>query len=134
MNYNNLIVGSFLGAISVAFGAYSEHSLKPVITEEQFRFLITAIRYNQIHAIIIIITAIVHTNNGEQSRKIMKWVGRTFIAGTICFSFSIYLSVLTGINEITYLTPVGGLTLIFAWILLGIAGIQLKKVNSAESK
>ena len=64
----------------------------------------------------------------------MKWVGRTFIAGTICFSFSIYLSVLTGINEITYLTPVGGLTLIFAWILLGIAGIQLKKVNSAESK
>ena len=134
MNYNNLIVGSFLGAISVAFGAYSEHSLKPVITEEQFRFLITAIRYNQIHAIIIIITAIVHTNNSEQSRKIMKWVGRTFIAGTICFSFSIYLSVLTGINEITYLTPVGGLTLIFAWILLGIAGIQLKKVNSAESK
>ena len=134
MNYNHLIVGSFLGAISVAFGAYSEHSLKPVITEEQFRFLITAIRYNQIHAIIIIITAIVHTNNSVQSRKIMKWVGRTFIAGTICFSFSIYLSVLTGINEITYLTPVGGLTLIFAWILLGIAGIQLKKVNSAESK
>ena len=134
MNYNHLIVGSFLGAISVAFGAYSEHSLKPVITEEQFRFLITAIRYNQIHAIIIIITAIVHINNREQSLKIMKWVGRTFIAGTICFSFSIYLSVLTGINEITYLTPVGGLTLIFAWILLGIAGIQLKKVNSAESK
>ena len=131
MNYNNLIVGSFLGAISVAFGAYSEHSLKPVITEEQFRFLITAIRYNQIHAVIIIITAIVHINNSEQSRKIMKWVGRTFIAGTICFSFSIYFSVLTGINEITYLTPVGGLTLIFAWILLGIAGIQLKKVNSA---
>ncbi len=127
-------MGSFLGAISVAFGAYSEHSLKPVITEEQFRFLITAIRYNQIHAIIIIITAIVHINNCEQSRKIMKWVGRTFITGTICFSFSIYLSVLTGINEITYLTPVGGLTLIFAWILLGIAGIQLKKVNSAESK
>ena len=134
MNYNNLIVGSFLGAISVAFGAYSEHSLKPVITEEQFRFLITAIRYNQIHAIIIIITAIVHINNCEQSRKIMKWVGRTFITGTICFSFSIYLSVLTGVNEIIYLTPVGGLTLIFAWILLGIAGIQLKKVNSAESK
>ena len=127
-------MGSFLGAISVAFGAYSEHSLKPVITEEQFRFLITAIRYNQIHAIIIIISAIVHINNCEQSRKIMKWVGRTFIVGTICFSFSIYLSVLTGINEITYLTPVGGLTLIFAWILLGIAGIQLKKVNSAESK
>ena len=134
MNHNNLIVGSFLGAISVAFGAYSEHSLKPLISEEQFRFLITAIRYNQIHAIIIIISAIVHINNCEQSRKIMKWVGRTFIVGTICFSFSIYLSVLTGINEITYLTPVGGLTLIFAWILLGIAGIQLKKVNSAESK
>ena len=127
MNYNNLIVGSLLGAISVAFGAYSEHSLKPVVTEEQFRFLITAIRYNQIHAIIIIITAIVQIDNSEQSRIIMKWVGRTFIVGTICFCFSIYLSVLTGISEITYLTPVGGLTLIFAWILLGIAGVQLKK-------
>ena len=133
MNYNNLIVGSFLGAISVAFGAYSEHSLKPVITEEQFRFLITAIRYNQIHAIIIIITAIVHVKNCEQSQKIMKWVGRIFIAGTICFCFSIYLSVLTGINEITYLTPVGGLTLILAWILFGISGIYLKGKNLAES-
>ena len=133
MNYNNLIVGSFLGAISVAFGAYSEHSLKPVITEEQFRFLITAIRYNQIHAIIIIITAIVQINNSEQSRVIMKWVGRTFIVGTICFCFSIYLSVLTGISEITYLTPVGGLTLIFAWILLGIARVQLKRRKLAES-
>ena len=127
-------MGSFLGAISVAFGAYSEHSLKPVITEEQFRFLITAIRYNQIHAIIIIITAIVHINNCEQSRIIMKWVGRAFIVGTTCFCFSIYLSVLTGINEITYLTPVGGLILILAWIVLGIAGFQLKRKKLTESK
>ena len=133
MIYNNLIIGSFLGAISVAFGAYSEHSLKPVITEEQFRFLITAIRYNQIHAIIIVVTAIVQINNSEQSGKIMKWVGPTFIVGTICFCFSIYLSVLTGINEITYLTPVGGLTLILAWILLGIAGVQIKREKLTES-
>ena len=49
-----LIIGAFLGLFSVAFGAYSEHGLKPIITDEEFRFLMTAIRYNQVNSAVII--------------------------------------------------------------------------------
>nr|WP_290125228.1 DUF423 domain-containing protein [Francisella noatunensis] len=49
----NLIIGAILGFISVAFGAYAEHGLKSQISAEHFEFIMIAIRYNQIYAIVI---------------------------------------------------------------------------------
>ena len=39
-----LVAASLLGLISVAFGAYSEHALRPVVSSEEFRFLMTAVK------------------------------------------------------------------------------------------
>ena len=49
-----LLIGAMLGFVSVAFGAFSEHGLRETITSEQFRFLMTAVRYNQVHAVIVV--------------------------------------------------------------------------------
>ena len=48
-----LIIGALLGFFSVAFGAYSEHGLRPKVSDEEFRMLMTAIRYNQINSLMI---------------------------------------------------------------------------------
>ena len=40
-----LILGALLGLVSVAFGAYAEHGLREVVSDENFRFLMTAVRY-----------------------------------------------------------------------------------------
>ncbi|TNE34727.1 MAG: DUF423 domain-containing protein, partial [Alphaproteobacteria bacterium] len=45
--------GAFLGFTSVAFGAYAEHGLRASVAEEDFRFLMTAVRYCQVHAVVI---------------------------------------------------------------------------------
>ena len=123
-----LIIGAFLGLFSVAFGAYSEHGLKPIITDEEFRFLMTAIRYNQVNAAVIIVIGFVLTSSHSISKlPVFQWSAKIFVIGSFLFSFSIYLSILLGIKEITYLTPVGGVSLIVAWALLLISGIQLRR-------
>ena len=123
-----LVFGAFLGFFSVSFGAFSEHALRPNITEEHFRFLMTAIRYNQVNAVIISALGL----SILSSEKIAKAVliirsAYLFIIGTFLFSFSIYASVGFDIPQLTYATPVGGTLLMVAWILLLVAGIKLKK-------
>ncbi|WP_428525705.1 DUF423 domain-containing protein [Roseibium sp.] len=123
-----LVLGTFLGFFSVAFGAYAEHGLRPVITEEQFRYLMTAIRYNQVNAgVTTAIGLTLLSGMGAAKPPALQWSGRLFILGTMLFSFSIYLSVVLGIRELTYLTPVGGVTLMAAWVALALAGVSMMK-------
>ncbi len=123
-----LMIGAALGLISVGFGAYSEHALRPAVTEESFRFLMTAVRYNQVHAVIIVAIGLSLLNTGALSQlKTFKWSAMAFILGTVLFSFSIYFSVYLNIPSITYLTPVGGITLMIAWFLLLFSGYRATK-------
>lgn len=127
-----LVLGAFLGFFSVAFGAYAEHGLRPVITEEQFRYLMTAIRYNQVNAgVTTAIGLTLLSGVGPAKPPALQWSGLLFILGTMLFSFSIYLSVVLDIRELTYLTPVGGVTLMAAWTALGLAGVSMMKNRPA---
>ena len=63
-----LCLGALLGFISVAFGAYAEHALRETITEEHFRFLMTAVRYNQVHAVAVIALGLVELANEQPTR------------------------------------------------------------------
>lgn len=122
------MIGAALGLISVEFGAYSEHALRPIVTEEHFRFLMTAVRYNQVHAVVIVAIGLSLLNMGALSQlKTLKWSAMAFILGTVLFSFSIYVSVYLNIPSITYLTPIGGITLMLAWLLLLLSGYRATK-------
>lgn len=123
-----LIFGALLGFISVAFGAYAEHGLREAVTEEDFRFLMTAIPYNQVHAVVIAAIGLALLNGGKLSNvTALKWSGLLFIIGTVMFSFSIYLSVSLDIPNLVNITPVGGMTIMAAWLVLMVAGILAKK-------
>ena len=123
-----LIGGKLLGFISVAFGAYAQHGLRDAVTEEHFRFLMTAIRYNQIHAVVIIAIGLTLLNGGKLANiPALRWSGRTFILGTILFCFSIYLSVSLDIRGLVKITPIGGMTIMAAWLLLAATGLWARK-------
>jgi uncharacterized membrane protein YgdD (TMEM256/DUF423 family) len=125
-----LITGAFLGLFSVVFGAYSEHGLKPKITDEEFRFLMTAIRYNQINSAMICILGFALQGQGPfYQLSSLMWSIKLFIIGAFLFSFSIYASVFFGIPQLTYATPVGGTILMIAWFLLLVAGIKARKAT-----
>lgn len=129
-----LIIGALFGFISVAFGAFAEHGLRENVTDEHFRFLMTAVRYNQINAVIIIsIGLTILTDSKIGNLPVLKWSGMLFIIGTVLFSFSIYLSVSLEIPTLTNLAPMGGTTLMIAWLLLLISGFVASRRLSAEN-
>ena len=122
-----LAVGALLGFIAVAFGAWAEHGLRDNITAEHFRFLMTAVRYNQVHAVIIAAIGLARLMDGKLANlPALGWSGVLFILGTILFSFSIYLTVSVAIPSLVYITPIGGLTIMVAWLLLFVTGWQVK--------
>ena len=123
-----LLIGALLGFISVAFGAFAEHGLKDTISEEHFRFLVTAVRYNQIHSVIIVAIGL-STRSGEYwcNMPQLNWAGSVFIIGTILFSFSIYLSVSLQLPLLLNLTPLGGITMMLGWLMLAYLALMSLK-------
>jgi len=128
-----LALGAFFGLFAVGFGAYSEHGLRPVVSEEQFRFLMTAVRYNQIHAVVIVVIGFSLMGNSRlAASKALKFSGILFTIGTFLFSFSIYASVFFGLPSLTYITPVGGSTLMAAWLLLMVSAVTSLNNNAVR--
>ena len=120
-----LIWGALLGFVAVAFGAYAEHGLRATLTAEQFRIIMTALRYHQIHAVVIVAIGLALLADGRlASLSALRWSGWLFIAGVILFSFSIYLSVIFNQPGLVKFTPAGGLTIMAGWLLLLAAGVM----------
>jgi uncharacterized membrane protein YgdD (TMEM256/DUF423 family) len=123
-----LSLGAILGFISVAFGAYAEHGLKDSVTTEHFSFLMTAIRYNQINAVIISAIGLAVLTDTELAKMlILKLSGLLFVIGTILFSFSIYLSVVLDVKWLVNITPIGGMTIMIAWVFLMATGLYARR-------
>tara|TARA_B100001057_G_C22330404_1_gene749283 strand:- start:124 stop:516 length:393 start_codon:yes stop_codon:yes gene_type:complete len=128
-----LIIGALLGFFSVAFGAYSEHGLRPNVSDEEFRMLMTAIRYNQVHALIISVLGLITLPSSFLNIHLFRRSGFLFILGTILFSFSIYSSVGLQIPSLLYLTPVGGITLMVSWLSLAYAAYKFQKSSDFDA-
>lgn len=119
-----LIAACVLGFVSVAFGAYAEHALREPVGEEHFRFLMTAVRYNQVYAVVTLALALAAEVGSPLTRThAFAWCTALFIVGTVLFSGSIYVSVTFDLEGLLILTPLGGVTLIAAWALLCLTGV-----------
>ena len=128
-----LLIGGVLGFISVAFGAYAEHGLREVVSEEHFRFLMTAVRYNQVHAVVVTAIGLGIASGIEPLQSsLLHWSGKLFILGTALFSFSIYLSVVLALPQLVNITPIGGTIIMLAWILLAMSGYKAVSRNNAN--
>lgn len=120
-----LAAGALLGLISVAFGAYAEHALQASVDAAVFESLETAIRYNQIHAVMV--TAIGLACLRPDRLDIpsgLVWAAWGFVAGTVLFSFSIYLAASTGTPALNAAAPFGGVLLMISWAGLAWTGIR----------
>lgn len=113
--------GAVFGLIAVLLGAFGAHGLKETLTAEQLRSFETGVRYQLVHAVVLIF---LHTLPFRTPSPLR---GYTFLiaAGIILFSGSIYLlstRELTGIDirPFGWITPVGGFLLILFWALLAL--------------
>ncbi len=113
-----LIYGAFLGLLSVVMGAIGDHAIQ--IEQGQEHILETALRYNMLYAVLITALSVQPLIT---SRAMMLCI-RLFCAGTTLFCFSLYGMLLTGQAWMAYIAPIGGITLMASWAMLGYAAFK----------
>ncbi|EKR73210.1 PF04241 family protein [Leptospira noguchii str. 1993005606] len=118
-----LAFSSLFGFLGVALGAFGAHGLKSILSPEMLAIYETGNRYHLIHSILPLILAI--TGFVNQSRT--AWISSIlFLAGILIFSGSLYILSITGIKILGAITPIGGISFLIAWALLGFSVIQSK--------
>ena len=128
MNRKILIIASVLGLISVVLGAFASHGLKEVISQNDFQTFQVGVRYQMYHAFLLLFIGST-TKIKDVVKKRMFW----FIAvGLLLFSGSIYGLATNQLTEfdftkIGFITPIGGLLLILAWLTLVLNFFNLKE-------
>lgn len=114
-----LVFGAAYGMLSVVLGAFGAHALKKILSVERLESFETGVRYQMYAAFFLLIAGyILKFDTSSQ-----KWISILMIAGTILFSFSIYMLSMQdywGMNLkfLGPITPLGGLFMILAWLML----------------
>jgi uncharacterized membrane protein YgdD (TMEM256/DUF423 family) len=119
MNKTILITASILGILSIVLGAFGAHGLKELISVELQQTFETGVRYQMYHALLLLFVG----STSLIQEKTKKSIFFLTVIGLLFFSGSIYglaTNELTSFNfkSIGFITPIGGLLLIFSWIML----------------
>ena len=110
-------------------GAFAAHGLAKLVDAEAIKTFETGVRYQIYHAFFLLILG----GTSFVSLKTKKVIFYFVLLGVVCFSGSIYglaTNSLTGFDfkTIALMTPLGGLLLIVAWVLM-LSGIIRNKID-----
>jgi uncharacterized membrane protein YgdD (TMEM256/DUF423 family) len=107
--------GSLLAGLGVALGAFGAHALKASLSAKMLATFETGVRYQMYHGLGLLTLAWAIGRWPERRLVPAAWL---LVAGTVVFSGSLYLLVLTGMRWLGAVTPIGGVTLIAGWALV----------------
>lgn len=127
----SLIICLF-GAIAVGLGAFGAHLLADTLSEYALSIYQTGVLYHFIHVLAALIALLLSL---KFRNRLCFIAVQLFLLGIILFSGSLYLLALREVFSLGSLagilgpiTPLGGITFIIAWLLLGI-GIYKSAVD-----
>lgn len=131
MNKTIFITAALLGMLAIILGAFAAHGLKSLISVESQQTFETGVRYQIYHAFFLFIVGILNVLTNKAKRIILYLV----ILGLIFFSGSIYGLATNSLTEfdfkiIGFITPIGGLLLILAWLILLINFLKMSTDKS----
>lgn len=127
MNKTLMVTGAILGITGIILGAFAAHGLEKLIDKEALETFETGVRYQMYHAFLLLILG----GTAFVNQKLKKTIFILVVLGLILFSGSIYglaTNDLSGFDfkTIAIVTPLGGLSLIIAWVLILIGIIRAK--------
>lgn len=119
MDRKIFLLACVTGALGVVLGAFAAHGLKPLLSISAFESFNTGIRYQMYHSFLLFFIGLSTDIKPNQKSILFKLI----LIGVLLFSGSIYLLATNDLtsfnfNVIGFITPVGGLILIAAWLLL----------------
>jgi len=110
-----LVLGALNGALAVSFGAFGAHGLKSRADDSMLAVWSTASEYHFYHALAMLLCGLLAKAFGASGMVTAGWV---LFAGTLVFSGSLYVMVLSGQKWLGAITPLGGTALIIGWLML----------------
>jgi uncharacterized membrane protein YgdD (TMEM256/DUF423 family) len=121
-----LLAAALHGFLAVALGAFGAHALRSRLERlpdfsKRLEWWETASRYHLVHALFILACALLADRLPGWA---VIWAAWSAFAGILLFSGSLYVMTLTGVRALGAVTPLGGLCLLAAWLLLGWAALR----------
>ena len=117
------IAAAITGALGIAIGAFGAHGLESLFESRGYDAAFAAKRSNQFEvgvryhllqsAMLLALAAI-----PWGSQRCRRWSMRMSLIGQTLFCGSLYLLVLTNTPKLGAITPLGGVCLIFSWLML----------------
>lgn len=107
-----MIVGSLLGFLGVALGAFAAHLLKEKLAPDLFVVFEVGVRYHMYHALALFAVAWAATQFPDANLEVSGWL---FVAGIVLFSGSLYIMSITGVRWLGAITPLGGVCFLAGW-------------------
>lgn len=131
MNKAILVTASILGIIGIILGAFAAHGLKQLITTESIQTFETGVKYQMYHALFLLVVGA----SSMVQQKFKRLIFYLVLVGVFFFSGSIYALATNTLSTfdfktIGFITPIGGLLLISAWVVLLINFLKLKTDKS----
>ena len=116
-----MMVGGTLGFLTVAGGAFGAHALKDHLTPGQLSTYETGTQYGQIHAVLLILVALLAA---RQPSAAVNVAGVSLSVGIVLFTGSLWMLSIFQIRWFGPITPLGGLALLIGWAALIFAGVR----------
>ena len=131
MNKTLLVTATILGILAIILGAFAAHGLKELIGPSSIETFETGVKYQMYHALFLLFVGSPSFILETQKRRIFY----VTLIGILLFSGSIYGLATNELSSfdfksIGFITPIGGLLLIGAWILLLLCFLKLKTDKS----
>jgi uncharacterized membrane protein YgdD (TMEM256/DUF423 family) len=111
-----LIIGALSMALAVGLGAFGAHGLKSRLTPDLLAIWHTGVDYHFYHALGLLLVAVSMGFFPDASG--LRWAAGLMLVGMLVFSGSLYVLALTGLRWLGAITPLGGLSLIAAWVTM----------------
>lgn len=115
-----LVLGCVSAAMAVALGAAGAHALKAqLVAANTQQWFETALQYHQMHSLGLLLVGLLAHWRPQQ--KLPHIAGALMLVGMVLFCGLLYLRSLGGTVPWHGLIPMGGASLISAWVILGIS-------------
>jgi len=113
-----IVLGCSLMALAVVIGAFGAHALKSKLSPDKLKVYETGVQYHIAHALGLILVGFLVDRFPEAGMVVTG--GWFLIAGIVLFSGSLYALSVAKARILGPITPLGGLSFIIGWVLVGV--------------
>lgn len=127
-----IAIAGVLGALAVGLGAYGAHGLERLLegtpeAAKRLEWWRTAVLYHLTHSLALGLVALLARAQGPGATV----AGILFVGGIAIFSGTLYAMALGAPRWLGAITPLGGLSLIAAWIAVLVAALRTRVESGA---